>query len=314
MSKKKRDTTPVYATMLNIRPSFSTVYNERLDGSAQRSIRFERNAVNLRNNDTRGRISKKARLNLQSAIDWLIAAAPEKEVHRTSDNSRFKFRVNFVTLTLSASQFYETEGGERRKRNTDQEIKSKILGPFLDAIRHRYGVKNYLWRAEAQVTTGNIHFHLLTDKFIHYEQLRSLWNDAQERLGYVTRFEQKHGHRNPNSTDVHSVRKIRKLAAYLVKYMAKDGKGRAIEGRQWFLSESLQGMKSVRVYLNDVEEDFRETTKRIGDQARKCFNYCEVYLINAWEFLKAKGGKIAREIQQFLEPLRTFEQPQIYTV
>jgi hypothetical protein len=37
----------------------------------------------------------------------------------------------------------------------------------------------------------------------------------------VTAFAAKHGHRNPNSTDVHSIYNIKNLAGYLAKYCSK---------------------------------------------------------------------------------------------
>lgn len=302
--KQKKRLPAVFASVLNVRPSYSTVYTERLDDPGKRTAAFEKNKVNLRSNDARGKISKKARLNIQTGIDWLVSAAREKEIIRSSDNTRFKFKVNFITLTLPASQFYETEGGEKRLRHSDQVIKSNVLAPFLDVMRRDYSMKNYLWRAEAQ-SNGNIHFHLLTDVFIHYEALRRLWNDCLERLGYISRFESVHGHRNPNSTDVHSVRKIRKLGAYLTKYMAKDGKGRAIAGRQWFLSVSLSRIGSLKIFFDDVAGEVSEVVRRVGDGCIKSFDYCKVLLVDAWKFCEASGGVIKREVEKFLDQIRS---------
>ena len=54
-----------------------------------------------------------------------------------------------------------------------------------------------------------------------HANLRLAWNHQLEKLGYIDTFEKKHGHRNPNSTDVHSISKIKNLGAYMVKYMCK---------------------------------------------------------------------------------------------
>lgn len=56
---------------------------------------------------------------------------------------------------------------------------------------------------------------------MHYEILRDSWNKRLNNLGYIDTFEKKHGHRTPNSTDVHAVNNIKDLAAYMVKYMTK---------------------------------------------------------------------------------------------
>lgn len=82
------------------------------------------------------------------------------------------------------------------------------------------GLRNYIWKAELQ-KNGNIHFHLLTDFFISYQIVRDTWNNCQSKLGFISSFELKHGHRDPNSTDVKAVTSINNLAGYLSKYMLK---------------------------------------------------------------------------------------------
>ena len=312
--KNKLRLPSVYASVLNIRPSYSTVYTERLDDPGKRTAKFEKNKINLRRNDTAGKISKKARLNIQTGIDWLVSSADEKEVFRSSDNSRFLFKVNFITLTLPSSQFITCANGEKRLRHSDQLIKSRCLAPFLDKLRKKYSMINYLWRAEAQVN-GNIHFHILTDVFIHYQALRSIWNDCLETLGYVSRFAAVHGHTNPNSTDVHSVRKIKKLGAYLTKYMAKDKEGRrAITGRQWFLSTSLSKIGSLKIFFNDVDSEVHAVVNSIGGQCVKVFDHCRVLLVDMWRFCAAEGGKIKKYVSEFLQKIKTVSPINSYQV
>lgn len=98
-------------------------------------------------------------------------------------------------------------------------------------------MERYIWRAEAQ-ENGNIHFHITTDVYIPQMGLRKDWNSCCDILGYTTRFEIKHGHREPNSTDVHSVKHVRSLVSYLAKYLGKNrqckciGELRLIDGQQ----------------------------------------------------------------------------------
>lgn len=79
----------------------------------------------------------------------------------------------FVTLTLASTQ-----------KHDDKFIKKNILSRWIEKEQKRGTFKFYFWRAESQ-KNGNIHFHLLVDKFIPYEALRSSWNQSQGLYGYI---------------------------------------------------------------------------------------------------------------------------------
>lgn len=157
-----------------------------------------------------GYLTTGSRKRLQRAISIICAIAEPKTAFNNKLNREFKFRLNFITLTLPAPQ------GDI----DDKTIKAKCLDVWLKAAKRRFKLRSYIWRAERQ-GNGNIHFHIVTDTYIPYDQLRDTWNDRLEALGFITRFEKKHGHRHPNSTDVHAIKNIRNLAAYFSKYMAK---------------------------------------------------------------------------------------------
>ena len=161
---------------------------------------------------------------------------------------KFKFNINFITLTLPASQ-----------EHSDDEIKSVALNNFLNICRKRYNLGEYVWKAESQIN-GNIHFHIVTDTYIRYDKIQEAWNSSVELLtcgnvetkkmeGYVTRFANKIGHRFPNSTDVHSVKHVKKIASYISKYMSKNrsfhciGELRIIDGKE---KEILYGSDQYR--------------------------------------------------------------------
>lgn len=79
----------------------------------------------------------------------------------------------------------------------------------------------YVWRAEAQ-KNGNIHFHIIINRFVHHRIIRDLWNSIQKKYGLLDDYFIKHGHYDANSTDVHSIKRIRNLGAYISKYMTKN--------------------------------------------------------------------------------------------
>jgi len=240
------------------------------------------------NNKPHGLISLKAMKRINNAIDWMLAQSDPKRYFSKAHNRHFKFRVNFLTLTLSAPQIH-----------SDNEIKQRLLNNFLTQLRQKWGVKNYVWRAESQLN-GNIHFHIVCDKYVPWWQLRHTWNKIQNNLGYVDRFAELHGHHDPNSTDVHKVKKIRNLGGYLAKEISKNSKGamytpiklkdgkfkpvfnpvdieqkpatniplyRTIQGSLWNLSSSLSRIKaSSLVIYGRVEREMNMIISKFKDK------------------------------------------------
>ncbi len=240
------------------------------------------------NNKPHGLISLKAQKRINNAIDWMLAQSEPKRYFSKAHNKHFKFRVNFLTLTLSAPQIH-----------SDNEIKQRLLNNFLTQLRQKWGVRNYVWRAESQAN-GNIHFHIVCDKYVPWWQLRHTWNKIQNNLGYVDRFAERHGHNDPNSTDVHKVRKIKNLGGYLAKEISKNSKGamytpivlkdgrykpcfnpveippedyagiklyRTIQGSLWNLSASLSRVRAASlVVYGRVEREMNKIISRFKDR------------------------------------------------
>lgn len=150
-------------------------------------------------------LSHKSGIKLKNAINTLVYTATYKTVWVKEKNYKFRYKINFITLTLPSRQIH-----------TDKEIISKVLSPFLEAWSKRRPGLLYVWKAEVQ-DNGNIHFHITANAFYHYKKLRRDWNKAVNKLGYVERSKLS----DPNSTDVHPVHKVRNIAAYLVAYCSK---------------------------------------------------------------------------------------------
>ena len=158
-----------------------------------------------------GFMSPGSKKRLRRAIMLITAIAEPKKAMNFKLNKEFTFRLNFVTLTLPCPQ----------GAYSDKILKSKILDPFLKSAKRTMKLRSYIWRAERQ-KNGNLHFHLITDTYLPYDQLRDSWNKRLNHLGYIDIFEKKHGHRHPNSTDVHATWNVDNLVGYFLKYMTKD--------------------------------------------------------------------------------------------
>lgn len=227
-----------FADYASVSTSQVTFYSRPIN----KSFPHNNSLLNLKSNDTKNKLSQKASKRCANTIRWFINARISQLQKAGVPTHLFHRKIGFWTLTLAASQVH-----------TDNEIKSVVLNQFLVEMR-RHGLKRYIWKAEKQ-ENGNIHFHIVTDVYVHYLDVRKVWNRCQEKLGYVSRFLEKHGHKHssPPSANVTALKSIKNIADYIAKYCSKDGKG--IEGRIWFASETLQGLSNVREFVND--HDFR---------------------------------------------------------
>lgn len=238
-----------------------------------------------------GQVSKVAKRKLGKAIDYLLLLADDKYINKQISGKAFTFKVAFITLTLPSKQ-----------EHTDNEIKRQCLNSFLIELIKYHKVKNYVWRAELQ-KNGNIHFHILIDKFVHWNDIRNRWNRIINKLGYVDRYRikmkeffkdgfqvredlikwwpeknqraaykanQLTDYHNPNSTDIHSLQKIRNIKLYLIKYLTKQDEKPILpspnpavykiqKGRIWSASKNLQSLKGCQVPLDsELENEISE--------------------------------------------------------
>lgn len=261
-----------------------------------------------------GSLSQKAKSKMRKYVhNWITAknclsgsawAAPEQQSQR----------ICFVTLTLPSQQ-----------QHTDNELKRRCLMPFIQELKRRYGVREYLWRAEPQ-KTGQLHFHLLVDVEIPARQLRAAWNKQLAPLGYIEQYRQnqQHWHRNgfrvrkellkywpehrqrkayeegkasnwssPNSTDIHALRKIKNVVAYVVKYCAKDSQGRKLQGRLWECSETVRNLESYEVEIDATLDAVLKEIARTGEAEQLCGDGFTFYRCNSEQMLKLYYPAIA---------------------
>lgn len=256
-------------------PGYLVTYNQCFwTNPAKKKARFQ--GIMPESNDHKGIVSNRSAGKIKKGISWLLYLAKDKELPSSYHGRTFKFKLSFITLTLSSKQTH-----------SDHEIKKTCLNQFLVEARKKWGLHHYIWRAEAQ-KNGNIHFHILCDKFIPWSELRDAWNRIQNKLGYVDvyRNEKREFHsggfqvrqdllkrwdyknqlrayrtgskndwNSPNSTDIHATHKIKNLPAYLAKYCTKNQEGRPIEGNLWQMSESLSKIEGAKTEIDSFVSD-----------------------------------------------------------
>lgn len=219
-----------------------------------------------------GIVSHQAKRKVGKAVDYLLYMSNDKVLPNSAHGKNYNFKIAFITLTLPSKQVHP-----------DNFIKDNCLNQFLIELRKRYGVRNYIWRAEKQ-SNRNIHFHILVDKFIPWSEMRDRWNRIINKLGYVERYrdEMRKFHaegfkvRNdllkhwdyqkqikayqkgkindwasPNSTDIHSVYKVSNVKAYVCKYCTKNDDNAEVQGRIWGCNFELSNIKGAELILDN---------------------------------------------------------------
>lgn len=248
-------------------------------------------------NKHQGTMSYKASHQINDKIDWMLLITKEKDAPQQKFQSDYKWKINMLTVSLASKQIHN-----------DKTIKHELLNHYLLVLHRTFNVTNYIWRAESQ-GNGNIHFHIITDVFIPYKAACFQWNKVQEKLGYISRFQDKHGSKTPNSTDIKSIRKVKSLGRYLSKYMGKNSAGvivpaihkpfvppvgfyvsnykcklkkgtrffRPIFGRLWGCSAQLSSLKKCRFRMTDeIEKEIYSLRLKHPSTFRQ-HDYCRTY-------------------------------------
>lgn len=299
-------TPPISYEVLQLRPNQILVYTYYPDARRGRDkiglqeltpamqLYLKEKTEDNNNSKYTGILSPSARKKLRYSINLLVAQAKWKEAFNYDLQKTFRFRVNFITLTLSAPQ----------GSISDKEIKRVCLNNFLNRAKKKFGLRTYVWRAEKQMN-GNIHFHITTDVYIHYHALCNLWNECQELLGFVTRFRERTGSYRPNSTDIHSVKDVKDLASYLVKYMSKKEKdAQKIEGKVWGCSTNLSRAQKFEVELYGEHLDkFKELASKYPNALFKN-DHCEIITLPEKVFLKEISPVWGKEYAGYLGYVR----------
>lgn len=223
-----------------IRPSYIVSLPAYHGSSQYSSLEFKANQANLQENAHKGVLSSKAIGKMRNAINWLICAAEDKKVYNKKYNSWFNFKINFITLTLPDTEI----------KVDNQFLQKHLLNPFLTYLRTFHSLKNYVWKLEFQ-GNGKLHLHFLSDVFIHHKVIRKSWNSILAKNKLLIEFGKKFGHTNPNSTDIHSVRKVKDIAAYIAKYMSKNAKDlEQIKGRIWGCNNELSRANTTSMFVD----------------------------------------------------------------
>ncbi|MBO6605315.1 hypothetical protein [Psychroserpens sp.] len=120
-------------------------------------------------------------------------------------------RLSFVTLTFL------------NKVSDEQAV--NLLRKFVDNAKKRSEDFQYVWVAERQtkndVFEGNVHFHMITNKYWKIDKWWNYWIDLQEKNGIKPRDKD---YKPTSAFDVKQLNSnnIRSIASYVTKYVTKN--------------------------------------------------------------------------------------------
>lgn len=314
---------PIYT--ISVKPSYLTIYNQVFNRRPKLPEAYQGRFLPNANSHN-GIISKHSARKMKNSIDWLIQLASDKKVEKYRGGPSFNFKLSFITLTLASVQVH-----------SDNFIKSNLLNQFLIEAKKKWNVKHYIWRAETQ-RNGNLHFHIICDKFIPWNELRNAWNRVQNKAGYVDAYRQEqlryhsggfqvrkellakwsyksqlHAYKlgcandwqNPNSCDIHSVKCVRNLQAYFSKYFTKNENVRIVKGRLYGCSVSLSKIGSAKCEIDCYISDELDRLIQRNPSSYFCDKYFSVLRISP-ELLQETGCvHILSVFEKFLNELKS---------
>lgn len=221
---------------------------------------------------------------LTRAIDLLVQISKITYIYNEVTSKMQRHQLSFITLTIS-----------KLNNVSQKEAFKKCFEPFMQWLRRTKKVNSYVWKAELQ-ERGIIHYHITTPTWIPYQDIKDKWNNLQRKAGYIADYRERQmiWHKNgfqarpnmfknwplkkqlaayqrgiesnwqdPNSTDVHEVRKAKDISNYLKKEFCKAIQATNEKGKIWDCSSNLKKYKYFQI------EETPEVTILISDMIDK---------------------------------------------
>lgn len=203
-------------------------------GNADKKHKKENSLENLNKGfKNSSQVSKQTKRKIRKATEFLAVNAKIKEYTDRKTGVKRKYRLSFVTLTLSSKQIH-----------SDNFIQKKIFQPFLQRLRDCYDLRNYVWRAEKQ-RNGNIHFHLITDIAVNYYTIRYVWNHFQQKNNYLEDYRNKFSKMSLKEYYKYSIEEIYKKIEKSNNQKTKNNLKQKINSKE-FLNECRMKLKLMQ--------------------------------------------------------------------
>lgn len=306
----------------NLNEAYQLDFRETKEMFEQKKITLNQYVKELDYHDSRhcykpktGKISKNTAKRIKEIVEtWTNAVEENKILAQKEYKAKTHPYLTFCTLTLPHRQIH-----------TDEELKNTCLKGFIYNLRRKGILINYLWKAEAQ-KNGNLHFHIVFDRWIDWQAIRKEWNNQLNKLGYINAYQQKMQNiykngfvylqnskmsrqqqfeaykkgkainwSDPNTTDIHKLKSIKNTVNYICKYLTKcqiDDGYRRVTGRIWGCNDELRKFKPLVVPAELFGNDFQFLTSQLRAIA-----------IDGVECVSLYCGKVQELISTYCEEL-----------
>lgn len=295
-----------YIPTLKISPAFIVAYSTKVETKQRnKNVYWNFGTDDTKKKTYSGEMTEGSQKRLKEKCELLNAITTPKSYVNSRTGKRTSFKLIFVTLTLSAPQ----------GKVTDKELKQFVLKPFIRTMKTK-GMRNYIWKAERQ-KNGNLHFHLFMDSFIYHTVIRKVWNQYQEKFNFISQFEAKWGHRNPNSTDVEAIRDEKGVTNYMIKYMMKSPKEDKEEeeigasevdifGRCWDCSERLKIKNNTAEFATDEEFDLINQAVESGHLVKHSMDFCTLFFYRGKRKEQYLPPTLMNRYKSYISKVRNF--------
>jgi len=278
--------------------SHSLILYDQIDSTSNYSSKLSlfrsNNLKEQREAQYKGELTTGAKKRLTKAIDLMCQASKWKKVKSCITGRWINHRLSFITLTISSQD-----------NITAQQGYDKVFKHFLQWLRRTAKVTTYVWKAEFQ-ERGQLHYHITTPSYIDYRIIRTKWNVLQKQAGWLKQYHEEHGHYDPNSTDIHAVKKRDWIIPYIIKEFIKSIQNQPTVGKVWDCSLNLKKMK----YYSFLESQHHnilisELIERKLVEVVK-LDQCHVIKLKKQSVTSAMHLKNIQEYEQFLEIIRSY--------
>lgn len=228
-----------------------------------KSSKFQENAIKLEKRERYlGYVSDGVKKRMRKCITLLLQSTPYKYKTHPISGRIMAHKVSFITLTTPTHE-----------KSLDAKYCHKnLLEPMLRVLRRRHSLKSYIWKVELQ-DNGQVHYHITCDIVMHHRTLRNIWNELLDKNGMLEDFQLRYGHKDPNSTDIHNVQKVRNLEAYLVKYICKEYQNETkLNAKIWDCSKNIKENDYFKFQLDTVSH---QIVRKLQDTQQVITNYFE---------------------------------------
>lgn len=226
------------------------------------SSKFQENALKLEKRERyKGYVSDGVKKRMKKCITLLLQSTPYKYKTNPVTGRTMAHKVSFITLTTPTHE-----------KSLDAKFCHKhLLEPLLRILRRKHNLKSYIWKVELQ-SNGQVHYHITGDSVIHHRELRNIWNGLLDKNSMLQEFEQRYGHKDPNSTDIHNVYKVRNLEAYLVKYICKEYQNETrLNAKIWDCSQNIKQADYFKFHLDTTSHQIIKQLQQTQQVITKYF-------------------------------------------